>query len=207
MLITSAGPQEGKTTVAVSMAITMAQSGLRVLIVDTDMRRPRVHRALGVPATAEGLSSAILGKAGVLTYVRPSAVPNLWILPCGACPPNPSELIHADRFHQIIKEVATEFDRVIFDSPPLGAVTDASILARMTDATMMVAKAGRTSKYALLRARRLLGADSRINLLGCVLNDISLSNQKEYGYYPYYYSRYGYYGPSEEPMTQSPGKA
>ncbi|HEY0715395.1 MAG TPA: polysaccharide biosynthesis tyrosine autokinase [Polyangia bacterium] len=207
MLITSAGPQEGKTTVAVSMAITMAQSGLRVLIVDTDMRRPRIHRALGIPATTEGLSSAILGKAGVLTYVRASVVPNLWILPCGACPPNPSELIHADRFHQIIKEVANEFDRVIFDSPPLGAVTDASILARMTDATMMVAKAGRTSKYALLRARRLFTADSRINLLGCVLNDISLSNQKEYGYYPYYYSRYGYYGPSEEPMAQTAGKA
>jgi succinoglycan biosynthesis transport protein ExoP len=207
MLITSAGPQEGKTTVAVSMAITMAQSGLRVLIVDTDMRRPRIHRALGIPASAEGLSAAILGKAGVLSYVRASAVPNLWTLPCGATPPNPSELIHADRFHQIVKEVASEFDRVIFDSPPLGAVTDASILARMTDAVLMVAKAGRTSKYALLRARRQITGDSRVNLLGCVLNDISLSNQREYGYYPYYYSRYGYYGPSEGETIESASKA
>jgi capsular exopolysaccharide synthesis family protein len=207
MLITSAGPQEGKTTVAISLAITMAQSGLRVLVVDTDMRRPRVHRALGIPQNSEGLSSAILGKAGVLSYVRASNVPNLWVLPCGACPPNPAELIHAERFHQIVREVASEFDRVIFDSPPLGAVTDASILARMTDATMMVAKAGRTSKYALQRARRQIAGDPRINLLGCVLNDISLSNQKEYGYYPYYYSRYGYYGPTEGETIESPGKA
>jgi polysaccharide biosynthesis transport protein len=207
MLITSAGPQEGKTTVAISLAITMAQSGLRVLVVDTDMRRPRVHRALGIPQNSEGLSSAILGKAGVLSYVRASNIPNLWVLPCGACPPNPAELIHAERFHQIVREVASEFDRVIFDSPPLGAVTDASILARMTDATMMVAKAGRTSKYALQRARRQIANDPRINLLGCVLNDISLSNQKEYGYYPYYYSRYGYYGPSEVEAAETPGKA
>jgi succinoglycan biosynthesis transport protein ExoP len=207
MLITSAGPQEGKTTVAISLAITMAQSGLRVLVVDTDMRRPRVHRALGISQNSEGLSSAILGKAGVLSYVRASNVPNLWVLPCGACPPNPAELIHAERFHQIVREVASEFDRVIFDSPPLGAVTDASILARMTDATMMVAKAGRTSKYALQRARRQIAGDARINLLGCVLNDISLSNQKEYGYYPYYYSRYGYYGPTEGETVESTGKA
>jgi succinoglycan biosynthesis transport protein ExoP len=207
MLITSAGPQEGKTTVAISLAITMAQSGLRVLVVDTDMRRPRVHRALGIAQNSEGLSAAILGKSGVLSYVRASNVPNLWVLPCGACPPNPAELIHAERFHQIVREVAAEFDRVIFDSPPLGAVTDASILARMTDATMLVAKAGRTSKYALQRARRQVANDPRINVLGCVLNDISLSNQREYGYYPYYYSRYGYYGNAEAEAAQSPGKA
>ena len=187
------------------MAITMAQSGLRVLLVDTDMRRPRVHKALGIPSGVEGVSSAILGKGPVQSYVRASAVPNLWVLPCGACPPNPAELLHAARFRSMVEELADEFDRVIFDSPPLGVVTDASILARITDATMLVAKAGRTSKYALGRARRQLGPD--VNLLGCVLNDLNLSKQREYGYYSYYYSRYGYYGPSENQPLRETGRA
>jgi len=203
MLITSAGPQEGKTTVAVSMAITMAQSGLRVLLVDTDMRRPRVHRALGVPSSVEGVSSAILGKDRVKSYVRPSGIPNLWVLPCGACPPNPAELLHTERFRSMMDELTAEFDKVIFDSPPLGVVTDASILARITDATMLVVKAGRTSKHALARARRHLGME--VNLLGCVLNDINLSKQREYGYYAYYYSRYGYYRAPQETQATGPG--
>jgi succinoglycan biosynthesis transport protein ExoP len=203
MLITSAGPQEGKTTVAVSMAITMAQSGLRVLLVDTDMRRPRVHRALGIPSSVEGVSSAILGKGNVKSYVRPTGITNLSVLPCGACPPNPAELLHAERFRNMMEELAAEFDKVIFDSPPLGVVTDASILARITDATMLVVKAGRTSKHALARARRHLGYE--VNLLGCVLNDINLSKQREYGYYAYYYSRYGYYRAPQETQTTGPG--
>jgi polysaccharide biosynthesis transport protein len=206
MLITSAGPQEGKTTVAVSLAITLAQSGLRVLLVDTDMRRPRIHKALGIPSSVEGVSSAILGKANVKTFVRDSGVPNLWILPCGASPPNPAELLHAERFRNMVHELTQEFDRVIFDSPPLGAVTDASILARITDATVMVAKAGRTSKYALAKARRQVG-DGTVNVLGCILNDLSLSRQREYGYYSYYYSRYGYYGPSEDQQARGSGQA
>jgi polysaccharide biosynthesis transport protein len=206
MLITSAGPQEGKTTVAVSLAITMAQSGLRVLLVDTDMRRPRIHKALGIPSSIEGVSSAILGKAHVSSYVRESGVPNLSILPCGASPPNPAELLHAERFRNMVDELAQQFDRVIFDSPPLGAVTDASILARITDGTVMVAKAGRTSKYALGKARRQIG-DGTVNVLGCILNDLNLSRQREYGYYSYYYSRYGYYGPSEDRPVSGSGQA
>jgi Mrp family chromosome partitioning ATPase len=105
----------------------------------------------------------------------------------------------------MVEELADEFDKVIFDSPPLGVVTDASILARITDATMLVAKAGRTSKYALGRARRQLGAE--VNLLGCVLNDLNLSKQREYGYYAYYYSRYGYYSPTENQPGRETGQA
>jgi succinoglycan biosynthesis transport protein ExoP len=197
LLITSAGPQEGKTTVVASMGITMATSGLRVLLVDTDMRRPRVHKAFGMASGGEGLSSAILGKGNVGSFIRGTKVPNLFLLACGACPPNPAELLHSERFKMIVDELVRTHDLVIFDSPPLGAVTDASILARMTEASLLVAKAGRTSKYALQRARRQLGADPHVNVLGCVLNDISLSHQREYGYYSYYYSRYGYYGKDE----------
>jgi polysaccharide biosynthesis transport protein len=197
LLITSAGPQEGKTTVAVNLAITLAQSGLSVLLVDTDMRRPRLHRALGVPAIGDGLSKAIVGECEVLSAVRDTGIPRLQLLPCGPCPPNPAELLHAERFKRIVAQLVERYDRVIFDSPPIGVVTDPVILSRLTDGTVFVAKAGRTSRDALSRAnRQLVGSDSRANVLGCIINDLDIKNHNKYGYYYYqYYSRYGnYYG-------------
>jgi succinoglycan biosynthesis transport protein ExoP len=173
-----------------------------VLLVDTDMRRPRLHRALGVPATADGLSKAVVGECDVVSVIRDTGIPNLFLLPCGACPPNPAELLHADRFKRIVEELTSRFDRVIFDSPPVGAVTDPAILARLTDGTIFVAKAGRTSKDALTRARRQVASDGRVNLLGCIINDLDVSKQGRYGAYYYYYSRYGtYYGQDEAPAT------
>jgi succinoglycan biosynthesis transport protein ExoP len=189
LLVTSAGSQEGKTTTAVNLAVVMAQSGLRVLLVDTDMRRPRLHKAFGIPATADGLSKAILGEAPVLAEVRETGIPNLSLLPCGATPPNPAELLHADRFRRIVDELVANFDRVIFDSPPLGPVTDAAILARMTDGTIMVAKFGQTSRDGLTRARRQL-MEGGVNVLGCILNDLDLASGNKYGYYA---GKYGYY--------------
>ncbi|MCU1277555.1 MAG: wzc2 [bacterium] len=191
LLVTSAAPQEGKTTTAVNLAITMAQSGLRVLLVDTDMRRPRLHRAFGLPAGADGVSSAIVGDSDPVQMTRETGVPNLWLLSCGPLPPNPAELMHADRFKRIVDQLAAAYDRVIFDSPPVGAVTDAAILARLTHGTVLVAKSGATSKETLRIAKRLL-SDGNVNLLGCILNDFDLSKSRGYGYY--YYSKYGYYG-------------
>jgi capsular exopolysaccharide synthesis family protein len=190
LLITSAGPQEGKTTTAINLAVTLAQSGLRVLLVDTDMRRPRLHKAFGIPATSDGVSRAVVGEIDVGDAVRESGVANLWLLPCGATPPNPAELLHADRFRRIIEEVGQRFDRVIFDSPPLSAVTDAAILARLTDGTVLVAKAGKTSREALGRTRAQLS--SGVNLLGCILNDLDLTHQNGYGYQYYSHYRYTY---------------
>jgi capsular exopolysaccharide synthesis family protein len=191
LLVTSAAPQEGKTTTAISLAITMAQSGLRVLLVDTDMRRPRLHKAFGIPPSPDGISRAILGDVQVAGMIRETGIANLFLLPCGALPPNPAELLHAERFKTIVQQLEDSFDRIIFDSPPVGAVTDASILARLTHGTVLVAKSGRTSKDTLsLLARRLLG-EGGVNVLGCILNDLDITKQGNYGYY--YYSRYGYY--------------
>ncbi len=194
LLITSAGSQEGKTTTAVNLATVLAQSGLRVLLVDTDMRRPRLHKAFGIPATPDGLSKAIVGEAPVLEQVRETGIPNLMLLPCGATPPNPAELLHAERFKRIVGELEGAFDRVIFDSPPLGPVTDAAILARMTDGTIVVAKFGETSKDGLRRARRQL-VDGGINVLGCILNDVDSARGRQYGYDA---GRYGYYYSEDE---------
>jgi capsular exopolysaccharide synthesis family protein len=190
LLITSAGPQEGKSTTALNMAITMAQSGLKVLLVDTDMRRPRLHKSFGIPANSDGVSRAILGDVDPVSMVRETGIGNLFLLPCGALPPNPAEMLHSERFKAIVEQLRGTYDRVIFDSPPVGAVTDAAILSQLTDGTVLVAKAGHTSRQALATARRVL-TDRRVNVLGCVLNDLNLEKAGSYGYY--YYSRYGYY--------------
>ena len=191
LLVTSAGPQEGKSTTAINLAITLAQSGLRVLLVDTDMRRPRLHKAFGIPANVDGVSRAILGETDVMKSIRETGVPNLSLLPCGACPPNPSELLHAQRFVHIKDTLLEHFDRVIFDSPPIGVVTDAAILARITDGVVLVARGGGTTKDALARARRQITGEG-VHILGVILNDLDLSKPGGYGYF-YHYSKYGYY--------------
>jgi len=195
IVVTSPGPMEGKTTTAINLAITFALAGNKVLLIDTDMRRPRLHKAFGVPSNTDGLSRAIMGETEALSVIRETGVPNLWLLPCGAMPPNPAELLHAARFKRIVDELTERYDRVIFDSPPVGAVTDAAILARLTSGTLLVVKGGVTSRDALARVRDTLSGEG-VNILGCVLNDFDLSRRNGYGYH--YYSKYGYYARDDE---------
>ncbi len=191
ILITSSGPQEGKTTTASSLAATMATSGNRTLLVDADMRRPRVHRIYGGSNT-RGLSSLILGEGRLDDTVQSTEVPNLHILACGPVPPNPAELVHTSAFKALLTEMAQKFDRVIIDSPPVGVVADAVVIATGVDGTLMVLKAGQTSRDLAKQAVRQL-VDVNARIFGAVLNDLDLENQK-YGQY-YYYYRYGYYDP------------
>jgi capsular exopolysaccharide synthesis family protein len=192
ILVTSSGPQEGKTTTATSLAITMAESGNRVLLVDADMRRPRVHRIFGEPNSA-GLSSLILGEGTLDGTIRHVGVPNLDILPCGPVPPSPSELLHTASFLKLLAEMSARYDRVIVDSPPVGVVADAVVISTHVDGALVVLKAGRTSREVARQAVRQL-RDVNAPILGAVLNDLDLRNQK-YGHYAYYY-QYGYYGES-----------
>ncbi len=189
LLVTSPGPGEGKTLITINMAIAMAQSGLKTLIVDTDMRRPRVHKALGIE-NGTGISAAIVGKAKALDLVRETDVENLHVLSCGDIPPNPSELLHTDLFHQVVDELAAGYDRVIFDSPPLAAVSDALILSHSVDATLLILKFGQTRRELLKRSIDQLEAIGA-PFMGCVLNDITADASSAYGY-SYYYYRYRY---------------
>jgi capsular exopolysaccharide synthesis family protein len=204
LLVTSSGPQEGKSTTTINLGISMAQSGNRVLLIDTDMRRPRLHRAFGVSCEM-GVSTLILGESPMSDVIKSTEVPNLWIMPCGPLPPNPAELLHTNRFREMLEQVQDRFDRIVFDSPPLGAVTDAAVLSTHVDGVVLVAKCGRTTREMMIRCRRQL-EDVKANVLGCVLNDIDPS-RPTYGYnYYHYYQRYGYYYGSDEksnPQTSS----
>jgi capsular exopolysaccharide synthesis family protein len=189
ILVTSSGPQEGKTTTAAALAETMAGSGNRVLLVDADMRRPRIHRIFGLPNTT-GLSALIVGEEKLENAVQPTVVPNLFILPCGPIPPNPAELLQTEGFKSVLAEMCRSFDRVILDSPPIGVVADAAVLSTGVDGTLLVLKAGRTSRDAAKQGIKQL-RDVNARLFGAVLNDLDLQDQK-YGQY-YHYYRYGYY--------------
>jgi succinoglycan biosynthesis transport protein ExoP len=196
ILITSPAPQEGKTTVGISLAITMAQSGNRTLIVDTDMRRPRVHKAFNIPNTS-GISSAILGIESLSQAIVPSGVENLEVLPCGPIPPNPAEILHTKRFVEIVGELSLKYDRIVFDSPPVVAVTDAVILSTICDGVLIVIRPLSTLKSAARQAKKQI-LDVGGNIVGVVFNDLDLEN-RQYGYYHYYYSRkYGYYSRYED---------
>ena len=195
LLVTSPNPQEGKTTISINLGITMAASGSRTVIIDTDMRRPKLHKTFGVSADA-GVSNYLVGRDPITNFVKATEVQGLDLIPCGPCPPNPAELLHTPRFQELIDELKQHYDTVIFDSPPVIAVTDALIIGTQVDGVVLVAKNGRTSKDVLLHARNsLLAVNARI--LGCVLNDLDIESGR-YGYYRYM-SRYGtYYGETEE---------
>ncbi len=194
ILVTSAGPRDGKTTTAASLAVTMSESGNRVLLVDADLRRPRIHAAFKVPNNA-GLSSLILGEGKLKDLVKSSGVPNLSLLTCGPVPPNPAELLHTDSFKALLAEMMTQYDRVIIDSPPVGAVADGVVVSTQVDGTLLVVKSGVTSRDMARRAVRAL-KDVNARIFGAILNDVNLEDRQYGGYY--YYSKYGYYyGESE----------
>jgi succinoglycan biosynthesis transport protein ExoP len=203
LVVTSAGPREGKTTVTMNIAISLAQSGKRVLMVDTDLRRPRIHRALGVSG-ARGVTSVIVGDEKLEDVATATDVPNLFALPCGPIPPNPSELLHSQRFSDLIAKALEQYDRVVFDSPPLVAVTDAAVLAPQVDAVMIVVKAHHTTRDALSSALRQL-RDVSANVVGGVLNDLDPRRQGYgNGHYYHYYRREGYYNSETMPDGDGP---
>jgi capsular exopolysaccharide synthesis family protein len=191
LLITSAAPWEGKTTVACSIAIALAQGGLRVCIVDCDLRRPRLHRIFDRVGDA-GVTNVIVGEAALEDVAKPTVVDNLWSIPAGPTPPNPADLLHSSRFRKFIDDLSKRFDRVVIDSPPIVAVTDPAIISTLVDGTIFVVRAFKTSKHLTAQGLRSL-RDVDAPIVGAVLNAVNLK-RAEYGYYQnyYYYKSEGY---------------
>jgi capsular exopolysaccharide synthesis family protein len=205
LLVTSAAPSEGKTTMACSIAIALAQGGQRVCIVDCDLRRPRLHRIFDRAGDA-GVTNLLVGQASLDEVIKPTVVENLWSIPAGPTPPNPADMLHSERFRKALAELAERFDRVVLDSPPIVPVTDSAILSTLVDGSIFVVRAFNTSKHITAQGLRALrDVDARI--VGCVLNAVNLDRQEyTYYYHYYYYKRDGYrpHDAAEEPQASSP---
>lgn len=189
-VVTSALPREGKTTVATNLAITVAHSGKHVLLIDSDLRRPRVHKVFGVDGR-RGLTNLLVGEGTLNRTAAETDVPGLDVLPCGPIPPNPSELLHSERFGHMLHDAENKYDRIIFDSPPLGAVTDAAVIAPQVGGAILVIKVQQTTRDGLRTGLRQL-RDVGANIVGGILNEIDLtSSDYRYDGYYYYYYHYG----------------
>jgi capsular exopolysaccharide synthesis family protein len=184
--ITSPSPAEGKTMVAVNLAVAFAQAGDRVALVGGDLRRPRMEEIVGVPLTP-GLTAVLIGDVTLPQAIQSAAsVPNLSVLPAGQPPPNPAELISGERARRLVDVLGQTYDVVIIDCPPVLPVTDSLVIARMADTTLLVTSANRTSKRSLTRAVELL-RQVDAPLVGTVLN--SLSADETFSGEPYRYER------------------
>ena len=187
LLVTSSGPGEGKSTTAANLAVVMAQTGQKVILVDTDLRRPVVHKTFGVPNNV-GITTALLAGQDVdlAAYVQPTEIENLTVLTSGPIPPNPSELLGSHRMAHVIEQLSQVADLVIFDTPPVLLVTDASVLGRQVDGVLLVADAGGTREQALVQTVGEL-RKTGVNILGIALNRLDSRSRGYYYYYYYYY--------------------
>lgn len=203
LLVTSPGPLEGKTLISCNLVVIMAQMGRRVLLVDADMRKPRVHKVFGT-SSEPGLSNLILGKCSAQEAARETRIKSLKLIPSGTLPPNPSELLSSKRMGELLGQLKDQFDFIIFDSPPILSVTDAAVLAGMADGVALVVKASSTTKDHALRALEHLW-DVRARVLGVVLNQVDFEKDR---YYYSYYHKYYYYdeGQRKERRSRHGGK-
>lgn len=183
---TSATPNEGKSTTVANLAITMAQDGKRVLLIDADMRKPVVHRRFGLPN--KGLSNYIAMKVSFDNIVQREVIPNLDILASGPVPPNPSELLGSERMKEFMAEIKEQYDYVFIDMPPVLAVTDAAILSSKVDRVVFVVKSGADSPDELKLAKTSL-EQAGANIMGVILNAVPQKHHA--GYYYYYYDEEG----------------
>lgn len=187
ILVTSAGPGEGKTTVSTNLAATLAKNKGPVLLIDADLRRPRVAKALGLE-NSKGLTNCLIGEASLDDVVMPTRVEGLFVLSSGPIPPNPAELLHGERMAALLTEAREKYDRVVIDSPPVVAVTDARVLASQVDGLYVVISMGKTSRRVIHRALDSITSIG-FEVHGAILNNLH-SPTGRYGYY--YYRDYAY---------------
>lgn len=194
ILVTSCVPREGKTTTSANVAMIFAQAGKKVLLVDADMRRPSIHRIMGVP-NQSGLSAALAGADAQQAMVPSLDLPNLWIVPSGRIPPSPTDLVLSNRMAKLVMEWRAEFDHIIIDTPPALAVNEAVILSTLSDSVVVVARAGHTGRQSLKRLRQMLQLVN-VRPTGVLVNDVALESAEYHDYYGYY-GTYGEYAPTD----------
>jgi capsular exopolysaccharide synthesis family protein len=195
LLITSSVPSEGKTTTAVNTAISLAQTGGKVLIIDADMRRPRLHSIFNL-ANDKGLSSLLsreIVAADIYSAIQQDPVSGLNILTAGPVPPNPAELVGSEQMLKLISILTSDFTHIVVDSPPVAAFTDGVLIAAMVEGVLLVVHTGKSSRKVVMRARKLL-QDVGARIIGVVLNKVDISSHGDYNYNSYY-THYHYGAP------------
>lgn len=191
ILVTSMGPEEGKTVTSLNLALTIAESDYSVLLIDSDLRKPRIHLIFGLN-NEKGLSSFLAGTTSSIKVIR-GPKKNLSIIPAGPLPPNPSELLSSHKLNELIRVLKDRYDIIIWDSPPLMTVTDGLILSKMLDGTVIVTKAGKTTYDIVRRGLKAIrgrrSTDSESHILGIVINAVDVK-KSDYYYYKHYYHSY-----------------
>lgn len=186
MLITSANASEGKSVTASNLAITMAQSDKRVLLIDCDLRKPSLHQAFGL-LNEKGMTNVLVEGLDFHDICNTVGIPNLEVLTCGPKPPNPPELLGSLKMEAFIKMVTNEYDIVIIDAPPVLPITDAAVLSRLVDGIIFVIAYGQTSYESAVQAKESLEkVDAKI--IGTIINNTPTRGSRAYNYYYYYYS-------------------
>jgi capsular exopolysaccharide synthesis family protein len=194
ILITSSGPKEGKSTTAANLAIAMAQTGNRTVLIDGDLRRPVVHSIFGLEKD-NGITNLMMDTIPYSSLAKDTFLENLKIVTSGILPPNPSELLASQKMQNLLNKLQEDYDIIIIDSPPVIAVTDAAILSTKVDGTILVVSSGQTNREALARAHVLLdNVDTRF--LGVLLNNVDVESM--YGSYYYYYYYHYYSKPGQK---------
>jgi capsular exopolysaccharide synthesis family protein len=200
IVVTSAAPSEGKTTTAINLSISLTQTGSKVVLIDADMRKPRVQTVFPVGSSV-GLSSFLAGAANLKDVIYETKVPGLMVIPCGVTPPNPGELILSAGFRKMLEVLGNYFDYIVLDSPPVGNVSDARILAVTADSTILVVKAFSTSRHHAREAvAHLTNAHARVG--GVVLNDVDVRRRSYYSGYSYYRTYYSGYSGYKETTSE-----
>ena len=186
IVVTSAGPMEGKTTTIANLAVTFAQTGSKVLLIDTDLRKPKVHKVFKL-FNEKGITNLLTAQEDFASFIRHDVVKNLDVLTSGTIPPNPSELLNSNAMRTFLNEKKEEYDIILLDSPPVGSVTDAAVLSTFVDGTILVAKSGKVEVDAVKRAKEMLD-QVNANIIGVVLNNLDKKAIGNNYYYQYYYS-------------------
>ena len=194
LLVTSSVPAEGKTTTVANVATVLSQTGAKVLVIDADLRRPRLHLVFGME-NKQGLSSILSSEitdGEIFSMINQYKDSNIYLLNSGAIPPNPAELVGSDQMRRLLALTAAEFKYTVIDSPPIASFTDGVLISSLVDGVLLVVHAGKTSRQVVRRTRQMLG-EIGAKVIGVVLNKIDMHSQKYY----YYHHYKGYYSESE----------
>jgi capsular exopolysaccharide synthesis family protein len=198
LLVTSSQPGEGKTTTVVNTAMILAQTGAKVIVIDADMRRPRLHSILNLD-NSSGLSNVLasrMSEAEILSCIQQHDDSGLYVLPSGRVPPNPAELLGSDQIRGLMAVLRNTFTHIVIDSPPIVSFTDGVLLSSVADGVLLVVHGGAASRHIVRRARQLL-LDVGAKIFGVVLNNVTLTSHDYY--YSKSYQHYYYSGADAEP--------